>query len=94
MYYLHVPLLVLHQIVWFKTQMGMSTILYITSRKRTVVASRMSGHHLDTQTLQNHPFGHPNIFMRNFNFKHIPEFIHLNILPMTLYKDIMPCFNK
>ena len=49
--------------------------------KGIVLASRASGHHLDTQTLENHPFGHPNIFMMNFNFKHITEFIHLDILP-------------
>ena len=31
-----------------------------------VLASRASGHLLDTQTLKNHPSGHPNYFVKNF----------------------------
>ena len=30
----------------------------------------------------------------NVNLKHIIEFFHLHIIPMTLYKDIMPYFDK
>ena len=33
-------------------------------------------------------------FVRNFNLKRITEFFHLNIIPMTLNKDIMPYFDK
>ena len=31
---------------------------------------------------------------KNVNLKHIIEFFHLHIIPMTLYKDIMPYFDK
>ena len=30
----------------------------------------------------------------NANFKHMIEFFHLHIIPMILYKDIMPYFDK
>ena len=53
---------------------------------------------LDTQTLKKHPSGHPNIFVKNFlkceSQAYIIEFFHLHIIPMTLYKDIMPYFDK
>ena len=53
-------------------------------------------------------FGHPKLlksspqdthnfcedFSKNANLKHIIEFFHLHIIPMTLYKDIMPYFDK
>ena len=42
---------------------------------------------LDTETLKKHPSGHPKCFVRN-------EFFHLHIIPMTLYRDIMPYFDK
>ena len=31
-----------------------------------VLASRASGRHLGTQTLKDHPSGHPNLYMNNF----------------------------
>ena len=31
---------------------------------------------------------------KNVNLKHIIEFFHLNIIPMILYKNIMPYFDK
>ena len=34
--------------------------------KVIVLASRVSGCHVDTQTLKNHPSGHPKVFVRNF----------------------------
>ena len=53
-------------------------------------------------------FGHPNPktaprrtpkcfyeeLLKNFNLKQIIEFFHLCIIPLTLYKDIMPYFVK
>ena len=52
---------------------------------------------LHTQTLKNQPSGHP-IFLRGIswiiNLKLIIEFFHLHTVPMTLYKDIMPYFDK
>ena len=52
---------------------------------------------LDTQTLKKHPSGHPKILWEisyNVNLKHIFELFHLHIIPMTLYKNIMPYFDK
>ena len=31
---------------------------------------------------------------QHVNLKHIIEFFHLHIIPMTLYKDIMPYFDE
>ena len=36
------------------------------SPPQLILASRVSGCHLDTQTLKNHPSGHPNISVINF----------------------------
>ena len=30
----------------------------------------------------------------NVNLKHIIELFHYHIIPMTLYKDVMPYFDK
>ena len=66
------------------------------NRGTMVLASRASGC----------LFGHPNPrkpslrtppkirgISSNVNLKHIIEFLHLHIIPMTLYKDIMPYFD-
>ena len=47
--------------------------------------------------LKNHPLRHPKHFVGNFlkcQFIHIIESLHLNILPMAFYKDIMPFFTR
>ena len=54
-----------------------------------VLASRASGCHLDTLTFKNQTSGHPNSFVKN-----IIDFSYLNIIPMTLYKVIVPDFKK
>ena len=68
--------------------------IYVAPR---VLASRASRHHLDTQTLKNHPSGHPKI-ERNFRRKSISSikliFFYLNIIPMTLYTNIRQYFIK
>ena len=63
-----------------------------------IFASRPSRHHVDTQSLKNHP----TFFVSNFlkcqfhitELLHTIELIHLNIIGTTLYKDIMPYINK
>ena len=39
-----------------------------------------------------HHFG--GVISLNVNFKHIIEFFHINIIPMTLCNDIMPSHSK
>ena len=43
-------------------------------------------------------FNSPKCFernsLKNVIFKHENDFIHLNVIPMTLYKGIMPYFNE
>ena len=64
----------------------------------TILASRASGCLFGhPKPYKKHPSGHPNCFVRNFwnvNLKHIFELFHLHIIPITLYKDIMPYFDK
>ena len=59
-----------------------------------VLASRASGCLLDNQTLKNHPTRTPKYFCEEFLKMSISSislnFFHFNIIPMTLYKDIMP----
>ena len=56
------------------------------------------GAFLDTKTLKKHPSGHPKTFWwrisSSVNLKYIINFFHLHIIPMTLYKKIMPHFDK
>ena len=63
-----------------------------------VLATRAPENHLDNQTLKYHPSGYPNLFMSNFlkcQFQaYNKTFFHLNIIPMTLSKDIIPYFNE
>ena len=52
---------------------------------------------LSPKPLKSTPQDTQNILWRissNVNIKHIIEFCHLHIIPMTLYKDIMPYFDK
>ena len=67
-----------------------------------LLASRAPGwagqHHLDNHILRNHPPGHPRSFgeefLKNANFKHVTEFLHLNIIPVRFYNDYIPYFIK
>ena len=38
--------------------------------------------------------GHKFVNCKNVNLKHMIDFFYLNKIPMTLYKDFMPIFNK
>ena len=57
-----------------------------------VLASRASGC-LSKSTPQDTQFFCEE-FLENVNLKHIIEFFHLHTIPMTLYKNIMPYFDK
>ena len=47
------------------------------------------------QTIKKHPSGQPKDFVRNYiNLKHIIDLFHLHIIQMTLFKDIMPNFDR
>ena len=48
----------------------------------SVVFKPASGHHLDTQTFKNHPFGQPNIFLK-CQFQAKIYFFQLNTIPTT-----------
>ena len=62
-----------------------------------VLVSRVSGRHMGHQNTQKSPLKTLKSFVRNFQMsitKYIIEFLfHLNIITMTLQKDIMPYFN-
>ena len=52
---------------------------------------------LDTQTLKKNTSRHPNLlcgFSKNLKLKLIIEFLHLLIIPMTLFNNIMPYFDE
>ena len=52
-----------------------------------VLASRPSGHHLNTLTLKDHPSEHPKSFIRNLqnvNFKHIMA-LHMDMDSMHYF---------
>ena len=61
-----------------------------------VLASRVTGCHLDTQSLKTHPVGHPKYFERNFLKYQLQAyyrfFFHLNIISMALYMHIVTYF--
>ena len=67
----------------------------ITCLTHTVLASWVS---LWTpKTLKMHPSGHPKNFVKNFlkcQSQAYNWFFHLHTIPMTLFKDIMPYFDK
>ena len=55
------------------------------------------GHHLDTQTLNNHPSRYPYFLLiipENVNFQYIIEFVYHIISPIAIYIDIVPNFKK
>ena len=53
-----------------------------------------SGRHLGIQTLENHPSGHPKHFIKSHFLENNCLFAQLNTISITLYTDIMPYFNK
>ena len=72
----------------------METFSYV--RVRQCVPWHLSAF-LDTQT-KKHPSGHPKKIVRNFlkclSKAYFIDFCHLHVIPMRLYKDIMPYFDK
>ena len=72
---------------------GRCTGYYWVTQLPIVLASRVSEHHLDTQTLKNQPSGHPNIFVSNFFECHFQIynliFFRPNINPVAFYEDIL-----
>ena len=62
-----------------------------------VLASKASGHHFGCPNPWITPIGTPNFLWgiyQNAHLKFIIKFVHLQIIPMTLYTDSMPYFRK
>ena len=73
-------------------------IIVLTIGLCMVLASRASGCLFGHPNPQKAPIRTPKFFWEDFflnvNLKHIIEYFHHHIIPMTLHKDIMPYFDK